>query len=167
MNIFILDKDPIKCAEMHCDKHVVKMIVESCQMLANAFTLDQLKSAPKTIKGNYRKHSYVNHPCSKWVLESRGNFVWLWDLTQWLIQEYRDRYKKSHSLEKFVIWVLENNGNINFPKTHRTPFVQAMPDEYKDKDVVKAYRNYYLKEKLIFAQWKNGNVPSWVRENNK
>ena len=36
MNIFYLDKDPVKAAEMSCDKHVVKMILESAQMLCTA-----------------------------------------------------------------------------------------------------------------------------------
>jgi hypothetical protein len=36
MNIFYLDKDPIKAAEYSCDKHVVKMILESAQMLCTA-----------------------------------------------------------------------------------------------------------------------------------
>lgn len=36
MNIFYLSRDPVLCAEMHCDKHVVKMILETAQLLSTA-----------------------------------------------------------------------------------------------------------------------------------
>ena len=39
MNIFVLDKDPHIAAQMHCDRHVPKMIVESAQMLSTAHRL--------------------------------------------------------------------------------------------------------------------------------
>jgi hypothetical protein len=44
------------------------------------------------------------------------------------------------------------------------PFAQAMPDQYKNSDAVRAYRDYYIYEKSRFAKWKTGNVPSWYTE---
>ena len=69
MNIFVLHKDPVVAAQMQCDKHVVKMLLESAQMLCSPF---EPGSAP------YRR-SHYNHPCSKWARESSSNYQWLWD----------------------------------------------------------------------------------------
>jgi hypothetical protein len=83
MNIFRLDPDPVASARMLADIHTGsknrggKMIVEATQMLANCYTLDQLNYAPKTKKGEVRKYSYYNHPCSKWTRASLDNFHWL------------------------------------------------------------------------------------------
>src|SRR5210317_1125408 len=110
MNIFYLDSDPEVCASYHCDKHVVKMIVESCQMLSNALPKDE---AP------YRRTHY-NHPCSKWVRESWNNWWWLAQLTECLLSEWRDRYghdnKFKHAcaskfLEMTVYVQLKHGGN--------------------------------------------------------
>ena len=36
MNVFFLDTRPDTAAEMHCDKHVTKMIIEYGQLLSTA-----------------------------------------------------------------------------------------------------------------------------------
>lgn len=74
MNIFYLDEDPIQAASYLCDIHVRKMIVESSQLLANAYSVEQLKLAPVTQSGKVRKYSYYNHPCSIWVRSSTNHF---------------------------------------------------------------------------------------------
>ena len=86
MNIFYLDKDPKKCAEMHCDKHVVKMILEYAQLLSTAHrVLDGNEWADHV--GLY-KATHKNHPSAIWARESAGNYFWLNKLFQELCKEY-------------------------------------------------------------------------------
>ena len=154
MNIFILDQDPVKAAQQHNDKHCVKMILEHCQMLSTALRVHSNDS----LDGIY-KQAHLNHPCSKWVRETRGNFKWLIEMTEELFQEYTRRYGKSHKSYS-IFEVCKNHANF-IPDGEMTAFALAMPDEYKNPDAVIAYRTYYLKDKREISKWKMGNVPAW------
>ena len=73
MNIFYLDSDPYVAAKMHCDKHVVKMILESAQMLSTAHrVLDGDEYADE--RGLY-KMAHKNHPSTIWVRTSTDNYM--------------------------------------------------------------------------------------------
>lgn len=167
MNIFYLDRDPILAAHYLNDSHCVKMIVESCQLLANLFTLEQLATAPPTQLGNTRKHSYFNHPCAKWVRESPNNANWLIIHANAMLGEFADRFKKRHFSSDFLWWVAENY-KLGDWTLHTDPFL-AMPDEYKTSSPVQSYRNYYVGAKQHLAKWTNRPIPSWYEiksENN-
>lgn len=158
MNIFILSTNPIKCAEYHCDKHVVKMVLESCQILS---TVIQNKLGRKP--GLY-KSTHVNHPCVKWCEESLGNFIWLWELFVFLNKEYEYRYGKKHKCSEFIVEILNFTIILKFSKKERTEFVQCMPEKYRNESVVKAYRNYYRGEKLKIAKYTKREVPRFMRD---
>jgi hypothetical protein len=145
MNIFFLDFNPQKAAEYHCDKHVVKMILETAQLLYSA----HWELAPTGLpEGAYRK-THVNHPCAIWVRESLSNYRWLADLGYWLCREYRFRYgNKTHKTEAHILW-LRANHPAGIVDIGATPPRQAMPDEYKHPDPVTAYRIYYVENKLM------------------
>ncbi len=154
MNIFVLDKDPIKAAQYHNDKHTIKMILEHTQMLSTAIRV----CSNDKVDGIY-KIAHINHPCSKWTRQTRSNFLWLCDMTEELFKEYTRRYNKNHkSYDTYVI--CRNNSNY-IPIGNITEFAQAMPDEYKDPDPVIAYRKYYINDKKEFSTWKLGNIPDW------
>jgi hypothetical protein len=134
------------------------MILEQNQLLT---TVHHMSGAdPKSVP--YRKTHY-NHPCSVWVRKSLANYKWLLLATRELCKEYTYRYGKIHKSEAVLRWCEENLPNI--PDLGLTPFAQAMPDEYKDPDPVKAYRSYYLGEKKHLFSWKNRPVPYWIGEN--
>lgn len=151
MNIFILDENPDTAARQHCDKHVVKMILETAQMLCTAHW-ESGGEAPY-------KSTHKNHPCTIWARESVDNYKWLCDLGVSLCDEYTLRYGKVHKTQAIIEWLVDNVPNI--PDVPMTPFAQAMPDEYKSKDAVQAYRNYYLGEKQNIAVWKYSQTPRW------
>jgi hypothetical protein len=154
MNIFVLDRNPIQAARYHNDKHCIKMILEHTQMLSTAIRV----CSHDQVDGVY-KIAHLNHPCSKWVRQTRSNFLWLCDATEELFREYTKRYGKNHkSYETYV--KCRNNANF-IPVGELTEFAQAMPEEYKNHDAVTAYRTYYLKDKKEFSTWKLGNVPNW------
>lgn len=152
MNIFILDKNPSLAAAYHCDKHVVKMILESAQIMS---TVLHMKGLPAPYKPTHQ-----HHPCVKWAAESDANYAWLFDLFEALCDEYQARYCKRHKCEQYTEPFLLYYSYL----PHPTSFVQCMPDEYKQDDVVAAYRTYYMKDKAHFAKWKLGNVPEWFKE---
>jgi len=154
MNIFYLDSDPKKCAEYHCDKHIVKMIVESCQLLSNALPENE---APY-------KRTHYNHPSSVWVRESIWHWIWLSNLTFNLFLEWKQRY--NHASRKEHACYSKWNDMVApidiLPDTKFVPPPQCMPEYCKCKDTVEAYRKYYMQEKRGFATWKN-QQPEWFK----
>lgn len=156
MNIFYLDEDPKIAAEHHCDKHVVKMIVESAQLLSTARLI---------CDGNTNRNSFLykithrNHPCSLWVRDNVKHYIWLYKLFRYLSYEYEKRYNKIHLSWKKYSYKLKMRP-VNIPSK---PFIQppqCMPDFCKRIDSVEAYRNYYKIEKSKFATWKI-RTPYW------
>ena len=152
MNIFALSTNPVKAAQMQCDQHVVKMPLESAQMLCTAFPNG---------KAPY-KWTHYKHPCNLWIRESKANYIWLIEHAFALCDEYTYRYDKKHKSLEVITWCEKNMKNISFPKKKRTPFAIAMDDVYKKKTAVQSYRNFYLQSKSKFATWnKNRPAPSW------
>ena len=180
MNIFHLDKDPIAAAQMMCDKHVVKMIVEYAQLMSTAHrVLDGELYLDKTKNGRNIKRwrvggaaqerllykaSHVNHPSNIWVRENNNNYRWLYKHFRALCKEYTHRYGKVHMTEeklKGQLWFSPRNIN---QVGKMTEFAQAMPDDCKMRDAVEAYRKYYIKEKSYMAKWTNRAVPNWFTQ---
>ena len=156
MNIFVLDYDPKSCAQMHCDKHVVKMILETAQLLCGVHHMTE-----KVTDGVPYKLSHKNHPCSIWARECVENYVWLCDLGLELCEEYTYRYGKKHKSQEIIEWCLLNIPNIK-ENGSVTDFKLAMPDECKiDNNPILSYRKYYIEFKKDFAKWKNRDVPNW------
>lgn len=141
MNIFVLDLNINKCTQYHVNKHVVKMILESAQMLSNCHYYDDNT-------GPYKKIHY-NHPCSIWVRSSKQNYKWLYCLFLSLLDEYTFRYEKIHKCSRLIDVLKICPDYISDLKL--TPFAQAMPDKYKHRDIVTAYRQYYLGEKSFIS----------------
>jgi hypothetical protein len=148
MNIFILDTNPVLAAQYQCNKHVVKMCLETAQMLS-------------TIAGGPYKPTHVNHPCTVWARSSVSNFAWLYSHGVALCNEYERRYNKVHK----CLNVIENtlvNMSVTLPDEVLSPFAQAMPEELKNEDAVKAYRDYYhQKSKTVDMRWTKRPIPDW------
>ena len=154
MNIFVLDTDPKKCAVYHNDKHVVKMILETAQLLCGSHHVTESQyDIPY-------KLSHKNHPCSIWVRECIENYIWLCDLGLELCEEYTYRYGKRHKSQDIIEWCLMNTPNIP-TNGDVTPFALAMPDECKVGTAIDSYRVYYMVEKRSLASWKNRQTPEW------
>ena len=154
MNIFFLHWKPKKCAKMHVDKHVNKMLLESIQLLCSAHHMTNSSYKPPY------KLTHKNHPCAIWTRTSTANYSWLVSLAYALSKEYTFRYEKTHKCEQYL-----HDLEQNIPLIENTEFTnpaQAMPDMYKDKDPVEAYRAYYFFEKDHLHSWKKRNPPKWV-----
>lgn len=154
MNIFVLDTNTKKCAEYHNDKHVVKMILETAQLLCGVHWVTG-NEAPY-------KLSHKNHPCAIWSRECIENYLWLCDLGFALCEEYTHRYGKKHKSQLIIEWCYTNRPFI--PENGKiTSFALAMPLECKLESEVESYRNYYMMNKRDIASWKSRNVPEWYK----
>ena len=161
MNIFYLHEDPKTCAEMHCDKHVVKMILEYAQLLSTAHhVLDDVLTPHPLLY----KQTHKNHPSAIWARNSDKNYDWLWLLLDKLCKEYTKRYNEVHKTERDGrVELLKNKPIEMWP--HNGTFTeppQCMDDYCKvEGNTMMAYRNYYIKEKSYMARWKFTQEPIW------
>jgi len=160
MNIFILDWDVKKCAQYHNDKHVVKMILETAQLLCGVHHMTDQANDQANDQVPYRL-SHKNHPCSIWARKSLTNYLYLAELGLELCKEYTFRYGKRHKSQDVIEWCIENKPSIK--DIGFTEPAKAMPEEYKVDDVVQSYRNYYNGAKVSFSKWKNREIPKWFK----
>jgi len=178
MNIFAVDNDPRIAATNLVDKHVVKMILETAQLLCTAHrVLDGTHYTGKTKNGRNIKRwrmedpqddmrlyqaTHVNHPSAAWARACGGNYQWLYHHFQSLLLEYNHRYGKYHKC--MDLWDHLSLSPRNIPKGHVQEFAVAMPDEYKvSGDPVQSYRNYYKHGKAHLHKWTNREMPEWMK----
>jgi len=157
MNIFFLDKCPIKSARQHCDKHIVKMILEYGQMLSTTHRILDNNNHPLL----YKK-AFINHPMTIWVRKSLQHYHYLFDLWAECLCEYNNRYKKIHKAEELYKVLVKEPNNFLSSKWHNPP--QCMPEIYKRKNYIAGYRAFYIGEKSRFAKWKTNNIPTWYKK---
>lgn len=165
MNIFVLAKSPREAARMHCDKHCIKMILESAQLLSTAHhVLDGKTRALKRLGKRVPKPTHRNHPCAQWARQTNTNYMWLHTLMCELCREYTKRYGRTHKYQRYVLLALLHVP-LNIPSGPRTPFAQCMPPQYKSVSAVSAYRRYYRGEKRRFATWRLPRmIPTWFNK---
>jgi hypothetical protein len=179
MNIFHVDTDPEICAKQMCDKHVLKMVIETAQLLSTTHRVvdgymyeDKTKNnrnikrwhyPEKEMETKLYKSCHVNHPSTIWTRESSSNYAWLYTHFVALCDEYTHRYGKVHATDTKLRNILSQTPQklLQGEVTELTEFKQCMPDYCKRKDPVEAYRVYYMNEKRSFARWTKRNIPSW------
>lgn len=161
MNIFFLDADPIIAAQQQCDKHVVKMPLESAQMLCTVHRVIYPKEQCDAL--NLYREAYKKHPCTVWAGAAKGNYEWLFKHFVALCEEYRYRFKRTH---KSSLLIPALSVVPAFAIGPMQPPAQAMPDYCRTNDPVSAYRNYYRKCKHNIAKWQRApeRKPAWFEE---
>ena len=160
MNIFHLHRAPKICAKYHCDKHVVKMILETGQMLSTAY------QRHCGLDDNLYKPAYPKHPMTIWVGDSIENYKYTLRLGTELGKEYTKRYRKIHKSSNIIsllrgigrVWNVEDNFQY---KSFLIPPL-CMPDEYKEDSYIQSYRNYYIGEKKRFAKYTLVDTPEFM-----
>ncbi len=181
MNIFKLDECPIASAQLQCDKHVVKMIVESAQMLSTAHRMldgAEYKAPSKSGKRMVKHWSHptlddvlykavhMHHPSTVWTMESRANYTWHYMHFIALCEEYEFRYGKQHATYEKLGDILQAiPENIPTNNYRQTPFKLAMAD-YPEcialGDPVLAYRAFYQTKQDRFKMvWSKREIPEW------
>lgn len=178
MNIFVLDSDPIKAAQLQCDTHIVKMPTESAQMLSVAQRiLDGTKTITKNKSGRkcvqwlfndcrddiFYKTVHYNHPCTVWSTLTSENYLWHYRHFIALCDEYKYRYGREH-LADTKLRVALSNLPKNIPIGGLTPQPLAMNTnpECMFPDVVQSYRAFYQTKQSRFSMsWSKRPVPNW------
>jgi len=150
MNIFFLHRDPSRAAKAQCDKHVVKMVLETTQMLSTAARRHDYDVGYKS--------AYPKHPMTIWVGDTWDNFHWAMMHAEALSLEYTFRFRKFHKCHQVINNIASaitlSSRNIN---DITTPPL-CMPDEFKQDDFVRAYRDYYIHK---IGEWKR--PPKWFK----
>ena len=174
MNIFVVDRDPIKAARLLPDRHVTKMILESAQMLSIVFSkhywdigeVAKVDGDPfKTAKGAFK-----NHPCTQWAADSQYNCAWLIQHAMGLLEEFQIRYGKLHGLNKSLF-----NAKRTFQRNCQAitcysmvdKFARAMPEPLKYDDTVDdvtAYRMYVNSKPWVYYNYCRipSRRPDWI-----
>jgi len=177
MNLFFLDLIPSDCAKAHCDKHVVKMILEIVQMLYTAHIVLGSDNLPEN---HYKKISNHNHPTAIWIRICKQNYLYAAEVAVSIAYEYTFRYNKIHSCESHAIWLLNNlpefdglqdysackkkvvfGKNQYFESLGMTPIPLCMPEDSYLEDPITSYRKYYLDYKKHFVKWTSRPIPCW------
>lgn len=160
MNIFFLHECPERSAQDLCDKHVVKMVLETAQMCSTALRRNGMTPLDSTYKTAFK-----NHPMTLWVGECRENFMWALDHGIAIGKEYTRRYGRDHASTQVLRDIKDayfRNSDYNKLKWRITTPPQCMPDEFKCDNYVDAYRAYYRTEKAAFLDYTNREQPDWL-----
>jgi hypothetical protein len=152
MNIFYFDLNIELCAQSHCDSHVVKMILESAQILCTVLWMNGMEAPYKP--------THTKHPCVLWANQSLSNWIWLKDLAGALNEEFK--YRFDHQLNHKSYEVILSLPTPQLADLGLTDFIQAMPEEFKHQDPTVAYRQYFIGQKMHLAKWTKRQVPDWI-----
>lgn len=178
MNVFFVDRCPYKAAQSLVDSHVVKMVVESAQLLSTAHrVLDGTPISVLNENGRRVKRwvlpddretvlylaTHQNHPSAVWSRANKYNYKWLYCHWLGLMQEYKHRYGKQHSCERMIFTLCKVPNNIaDNPFTDPPP---AMDKQYIISDnSIDNYRNYYNTGKRHLHKYTNRTVPPWITQ---
>ena len=178
MNIFYLDKNPTIAAEMMVDKHVVKMILETAQLLSTAHRiLDGTEVEGRSATGRKAKRwilpdgreqimymaTHINHPSAVWCRKSVENYIWLADHLEALLKEYTYRYGKVHKVASSGLAYSLYSPPLSLEDYSATPMLCAMDTSFIiSEDPVENYRNYYKTGKVHLHSWTRREKPSWM-----
>jgi len=177
MNLFYLHEEPEVSAKLHCDKHVVKMIIEYAQMLSTAHRMldgEQYTDASSGrriqrwcmqddfLEEYLYKASHINHPSTRWVRENAIQYQYAYDMFTNLCDEYTYRYGKEHLTDiKLRKLLNELPENIQLGTWSEPP--QCMPEDVKvPGNSIAAYHKYYREYKKDFAKWTQRDVPQFM-----
>ena len=155
MNIFYLDHRPAIAASYLHDKHIIKMCLETAQILCTV-------SNKLNVNAPY-KSTHIGHPSVLWVGQSMKNWLWLLRHGLMIGNEYTKRFGKIHKSSLVTNWCAQHgghppDGDFVFPP-------QCMPTKYKQKNTISAYRAYYAAEKIKHAKWTAPSIePYWLSQ---
>lgn len=180
MNIFYIDADPVLAAQQMVDKHVVKMILETAQLLSTAHRiLDGTEYVGQSASGRKAKRwllpdkretilysaTHINHPSAVWCRQSMPNYNWLYDHFIALMNEYEYRYEKIHKCIGMSEALGKFPNNIpSYSQANFTPPTPAMAEEYLCSTSLESYRNYYTHGKKHLHKWTKRAKPEWMIE---
>jgi hypothetical protein len=162
MNMFILDESPVKAAQLNCNTHCSKIILEVAQMLCTTYHLQGIQAPYKPC--------HQNHPVTKWIRGSYANFMWACVHGAALYEEKLYRTGKGHKSVDVIEWAITNSSKLAFPNWYRETFAIAISPEslcrkdpsFDESDPVKCYQLYYKYDKKDIAKWTKREIPEFM-----
>jgi len=139
MNIFVTSQSPYKCAKYLDNKRLIKMCLETAQILSTALVLNGCKNQ------QLYKPTHINHPCAKWVRQTKRNYLWSLAHFNALCEEYNRRYGKIHASFRLFKTFVENKNILPHGKLTKFPNCaanQKLGIDFKHLPVFTAYRMY-------------------------
>lgn len=180
INIFYLSEDPVQCAQWMVDRHVVKMPLESIQILSTVHRVidglqvnleleknGKIRKKKVWVLDDYRNDilynaTHVNHPSVVWAMQSVENYNWLVDHTFALGEEYHYRYGKRHKSIVELGYTLQSPP-MGLKEWDMTPMPSCMDSKYIiSNNPIENYRNYYREGKKELHVWKGREPPNWI-----
>lgn len=174
MNIFWLDVNLELSAQYHIDRHITKIPTEVAQVLCDTYHFNQSTFPNWNEFVTYRNEPYrktnINHTIQKWARLSLLTFNAACDYGLALCKEYTYRYNKEHAAKQVINYCIQNKNSLKFDEIINLPLSeppQCMPDQYKNSNLITAYRNYYINCKTKdkagnnMAKWTKREIPSW------
>ena len=193
MNLFLLNIGTQECVIDLCDKHIVKMILETAQILYSVWHVRAGLPNDKTLDTvpAYRK-THVNHPTCVWARHSSYHYEWTCMYGIIMCKEYTHRYGKIHKtqyhLERLYSWgfppkclpepPIKKKSKVWIKATSGIPAVfdyfplcmdedSYVIDETGQYNAVLSYQRYYqTKQDKFNMVWKNTERPSWFKPRN-
>ena len=162
MNIFAIESDAsggidwCASAKAQDNYRVVKMILESCQMLCTAINIQHGEQVTP-----YR-NAHPKHPSTLWVRESAANFELLVEHTLAMLEEYTERFGRVHKCADVLERVVDLYDAARFPKQEETPLPLCMPEEFKSDNIVDSYRRFYASKPRV--RYPETKIPTWFKE---
>ncbi|UCM93089.1 pyrimidine dimer DNA glycosylase/endonuclease V [Candidatus Tisiphia endosymbiont of Melanophora roralis] len=167
MNIFITNICPILSAQALDNKRVLKMIVESAQLLSTAIFCNS-----QIVYPDIYKPTHLKHPCTIWASSNRNNWFWLSEHLIALCHEYTHRYHKKHKTQQLISNLLKYSSHL-IDDNNMTPFVNCTKSDYLQIDfsnhsnTFKAYQQYLTvkwNNDIIKPKWTNRSIPKWYTQ---
>lgn len=154
MNIFVTSPDPVACAQALDDKRVIKMILETAQMLSTALVIHGHSG-----DGLY-KPTHRNHPCTVWASENREHFTWLANHGEALVDEYQYRYGKFHKSNEIIEKCIYQSGLIPAQRAEL-----GYPSYYQNSSMFKNEPDVFLAYRLtMLKKWsEDKRPPTWTK----
>lgn len=178
INIFYISTSPQQAAEWMVDRHVVKMILETAQLLSTAHRVldgEEILGKSKTGRSvkRYILHderdtimyqaTHINHPSAIWTRTAVENYLWLVEHFYALLDEYKYRYQKTHKCTDLAYHLQSPPQNLR--EFDQTEMPCAMDVKYIiAKDPVVNYQNYYRHGKFHLHSYTRRQAPPWLTD---
>jgi len=154
VNIFMTSPDPAACAVMMDDRRLIKMVLETAQLLSSAYRLQGMGE-----QWCY-KLTHQNHPCAVWTRDSRANLNWLAAHGIELANEYAYRFGRRHKSLDVILACKQQGSFLSYPET-------GYRFDCSGQAVGNVFDNYQAcmrakwQDDGLLARWTKRNPPSW------
>jgi hypothetical protein len=161
MQLFILDYEPCVSAQMMSDCHIIKMCLETAQILSSVRFNKGFEHNEIIPKPYNTKHPVIT------AIDNQEKINWLLDYNRAIHSEYVYRFNKHHAYFKLIEFYEHLRDNsIKYYDKSKLNFARDFKDFTTTKtDLIESFREYYKMKKSIIKRWKytKRSEPEWMK----